>query len=115
MQPLTFTKRAAIKTLLVCLSIVLGVSASASELTGLKTSGLIGERMDGYLGIVQTDAPSDVHARVTEVNNKRRAAYQRIAEKNSLSLEEVAALAGRKTLAKTPPGQWVFTGTWQKK
>ena len=115
MQHLTFTLTAGLKVLLLGLGLVWGISASASPLTGLKSSGQIGERMDGYIGVVATNASDAVHAQVTEVNNKRRAAYQRIAEKNSLTLEEVAALAGRKTLQKTPPGQWIFTGTWQKK
>lgn len=115
MQRLTLTEKVSLKSLFICLSFIWGVSASASALTGLKDSGVIGERMDGYIGVVQSDAPSAVHAQVTEVNSKRRAAYQRIAEKNNLSLTEVAALAGRKTLQKTPRGQWIFTGTWQKK
>ena len=111
------TKNTTIKSLFLALALALAWSTaiSASPLTELKASGLIGERMDGYLGVVQTDAPKDVHAQVEEINTKRRAAYQRIATKNSLTLEDVAALAGKKTLQKTPTGQWVFTGTWRKK
>ena len=115
MQRLILTQKTTVTALVVCLSLFWGINANASPLTGLKNNGLIGERMDGYIGVVQSDASSAIHAQVTEVNNKRRAAYQRIADKNKLSLEEVAALAGRKTIQKTPPGQWIFTGTWQKK
>ena len=109
------TKNTTIKSLFLALALAWSTAISASPLTELKASGLIGERMDGYLGVVQTDAPKDVHAQVEEINTKRRAAYQRIATKNSLTLEDVAALAGKKTLQKTPTGQWVFTGTWRKK
>ena len=60
------TKNATIKSLFLALALALAWSTaiSASPLTELKASGLIGERMDGYLGVVQTDAPKDVHAQV---------------------------------------------------
>ena len=53
---------------------------------------------------------------VKEVNAKRKAEYERIAEKNGLSLEQVEALAGKKTIEKTRTGDWIFiNGGWQKK
>ena len=53
---------------------------------------------------------------VKDVNDKRRAEYQRIARSNELTLEEVEALAGRKAIERTAAGGWIRTnGGWRQK
>lgn len=90
--------------------------AFSAELGQAKSDGLVGERADGYLGLVQEDAPADVVNLVKEVNDKRRAEYQRIASSNDLSLEDVQALAGRKAIERTAAGGWILTnGGWRQK
>ncbi len=92
------------------------VPAFAADLDQAKDDGLIGERADGYLGLVDSSAADDVRALVAEINGKRKAQYERIASKNDLSLEEVEALAGKKTIEKTQSGHWVRqNGGWQQK
>lgn len=96
--------------------ILTSVSAFAADLNQAKRDGLIGERADGYLGLVVDSAPADVRALVTDINNKRRAEYRRIAQQNNLTLEQVQALAGKKAIEKTRPGEWIRTnGGWQRK
>ena len=76
--------------------LILSVAAApvfAVELDQAKNDGLIGERADGYLGVVDANADAAVVALVNDVNAKRKAEYQRIAAKNGLSLEQVQALA----------------------
>jgi uncharacterized protein len=91
-------------------------AALAADLEQAKRDGLVGERADGYLGLVVARVPADVAALVTDVNERRRTEYQRIALQNGIALAEVEALAGRKAIEKTAPGGWIFTnGGWRRK
>jgi len=91
-------------------------AAFAADLDQAKRDGLVGERADGYLGLVDTSAPSDVRVLVADVNEKRKAEYQRIAAGNSLEMAQVEALAGKKAIERTQPGGWILlNGGWQKK
>jgi uncharacterized protein YdbL (DUF1318 family) len=91
-------------------------AALAAELEPSKRSGLVGERADGYLGLVVATVPADVAALVNDVNRRRRAEYERIASQNGLERTEVEALAGRRAIERTAPGDWVFTnGGWKRK
>ena len=88
----------------------------AADLDQAKRDGLIGERADGYLGLVQTSAPEDVVGLVKTINNKRREKYQQIAKSNELTLEQVQALAGKKAIDRTQAGGWILTnGGWKQK
>lgn len=91
--------------------------ALALTLDEAKAQGLVGERPDGFVGIVVTNPPPELRALVGEVNDKRRAAYEEIARKNGVPVDAVAALAGRKLIEKTPPGQWIMDaqGNWMRK
>lgn len=90
--------------------------AFAVELDEVKADGLVGERADGYLGLVDTSAPDDVVDLVAEINDKRRAEYERIATANDLSVEQVQALAGKKAIARTISGHWILVnGGWEQK
>ncbi|MEZ5557978.1 MAG: YdbL family protein [Pseudomonadales bacterium] len=100
----------------IVLALLLGVSALAADLDQAKRDGLVGERADGYLGLVVDSVPRDVADLVEEVNAKRRAEYQRIADSNSLELSQVEALAGKKAIERTAAGGWVrFNGGWERK
>ncbi|HFD16193.1 MAG TPA: DUF1318 domain-containing protein [Rhodospirillales bacterium] len=89
----------------------------ALSLAEAKAKGWVGERADGYLGLVDPKAPAAARALVEEVNAKRRKAYEAIARKNGVPVEAVAAIAGEKAIAKTPPGQYVMgtDGRWRRK
>lgn len=99
------------------LALVLVTSAAfAATLDQAKSDGLIGERTDGYLGLVDATASVDVVKLVTDVNEKRKAEYQRIAKANDLTMGQVQALAGKKALNKTRSGDWILVnGGWQHK
>ncbi len=93
------------------------IPALALSLAEAKAKGWVGERVDGYLGLVTADAPAAAKALVEEINAKRRKAYEAIARKNGVPVEAVAAIAGEKAVAKTPKGQYVMgaDGKWRKK
>lgn len=90
--------------------------AYAIDLDQAKSEGLVGETMEGYLGVVDDSAPEAVQTLVEEVNARRRAEYQRIAEQNGIDVAQVEALAAKKAIEKTPVGEWVrVNGTWRQK
>lgn len=101
-----------------CLAILmlLALPLSAADLAQAKAQGWVGEQMNGYLGLVRSDAPADVKSLVAAINHQRRAEYERIARKNGVSSEDVARLAAQKVISQTPPGQYVQTPSgWQRR
>lgn len=106
-----------ISSLLVTIILLAGAGfAVAADLQSAKSDGLVGEQLNGYLGIVDAGASSDVRALVKDVNAKRKAKYESIANQNSTSLETVELLAGKKAVEKTQAGNYIQTATgWKKK
>ena len=87
----------------------------ALTLDEAKSKGLVGEKSDGYLGLVSTGS-GEAQALTNEVNQKRRQAYEEIARRNGTSLNAVETLAGEKAVANTKPGNFVEgSGGWVKK
>lgn len=91
-------------------------TAVAVDLAGAKSAGFVGEKPDGYLGIVK-NAPPDVHKLVQNINSKRRAKYLSIAKKNNQELRVVESLVGKKLINGTKPGNYYMNqdGKWAKK
>lgn len=91
------------------------LQAFALSLDEAKSKGWVGERMDGYLGpVVET---AEVVALVKDINNQRRAEYQRIAAGNGQPVDTIQKLAAQKAYEKTPSGFYVQSpqGGWVKK
>lgn len=93
------------------------VPAGSVELEDAKGRGLVGERADGFVGVVVANPTPDVVALADSVNAKRRARYAEIAAKNGTAVDAVAALAGAKLIERAPTGQWVTDaeGNWYRK
>lgn len=110
-----FSKITKLTTGVLALGLMLGsLTAFAIGLDDAKARGLVGETVDGYLGAVEASA--EVNALVADINAKRKAEYQRIAQKNGIDLSTVEALAGKKAIEKTPAGQYVqIEGAWVRK
>lgn len=89
--------------------------AWAQSLDQAKASGLVGERPDGLLGIVQNQA--GVQALVDRVNAERMEAYRRIAGENNLSMEVVQARAGARLIERVAAGEYYMTpqGNWVRR
>lgn len=110
--------RWSIGTWVVLLVLTLALPALADpDLESAKAQGVVGERADGYLGIVVASPTPEVKALADHVNAKRRAAYQEIARKNGTDVDAVAAMAGAKLVERTPRGGWVTdaSGNWRRK
>ncbi len=113
----------ALRTLLIsiCLSLAafaFAPTASAGDpvIDAAISSGTVGERIDGYLGVVGT-AETAVVRKVQDINNRRRAVYEQTARDNNTTVQIVAQLAGEKQIAKLQPGQFYMdeTGAWKSK
>ena len=89
--------------------------ARADALDDAKARGLVGERPDGYLGVV--GGGGAVRALVERVNGERRTRYAAIAKRTGSSVRDVGILAGRKLIGRTPSGGFVMDarGRWVRK
>ena len=107
--------RMTIGAVFVALCVGTGVPAWALSLDEAKAKGQVGEKASGYLGAV-TGENADVQALVSDINQKRRQAYEEIAKRNGTSLNSVETLAGEKAIQNTKPGNMVEgPGGWVKK
>jgi uncharacterized protein len=91
--------------------------AEAASLDQAKAAGQVGERIDGYVGVVDAGAPGDVKALVEQINAERKAKYAEIAQKQGAPVAAVAQIAGKKLIERAPKGQYIMgtNGQWQKK
>lgn len=92
-------------------------TAFAATLQSAKDAGWIGEKPDGYLGLVRDEAPADVKALVDDVNAKRRAHYGKIAKQQGVPAAEVEKVGGATAIEKTRSGHFVMDqqGRWRRK
>ena len=111
---MTLMKKLAMTVAALGVSFSLGTPAFALDLDAAKAGGLVGEVNSGYIAVVKGGA--EVQALVDEINRKRRDHYQKIADKNGISLLAVEVRAGQKAIEKTAPGGFINTGEgWEKK
>ncbi len=79
-----------------------------------RAAGQVGEKMDGYLGVVGSETP-ELKRIVNDINIKRRAVYSERAKANNATLEEYALTAGCQAILATKPGEKYQApdGSWQ--
>lgn len=101
-----------IRMTLVLMALSISATASAvtlqeamSQIGAVKAQGLIGERPNGYLGVVRDEQNARQIADL--INDARRAEYARIAEQNNIAVSDVEAMAGKRAIERTPPGQYI--------
>lgn len=113
----------AIRTLLVTFALGLAAlafapaaSAGDPQIDAAISAGQVGERIDGYLGVVGS-ADAAVVRKVQDINNRRRAVYEETASANGTTVQIVAQLAGEKQIAKLQAGQYFMdaSGSWTQK
>lgn len=99
-------------TALALIGTVLVVPAFALDLKEARSSGLVGEKLDGYVAGLKSTP--DVQALVTDVNGKRQQEYARISKENGQPVSVVAKLAAEQIINRlesgsfyqTPDGKW---------
>lgn len=79
-----------------------------------RSAGQVGEKMDGYLGIVGASTP-ELRRLVNDINIKRRAVYAERAKATNATLEEYALTAGCQAILATVPGEkyQAPSGNWE--
>ena len=98
------------------LALGLGGAAMAGPLGDAKAAGWVGERIDGYLGVI-AGAPASATTLAKGINSKRRAKYKGIAAANGSTIEAVQMLVGKKLIGRARPGEMVMntSGQWVRK
>ena len=86
----------------------------AIGLDAAKDQGLVGEKDNGYLGLVVNQ--NDAQSLIDDINAKRKAVYVELAAKNGITLQQVEKLAAKKAYEKTSSGHYLWVdGQWTKK
>lgn len=107
-------KFSSLRFILVGFCLLFSTLTLALDLDEAKQKGWVGEKDNGYLGLVV--AEPEVQGLVEEVNKKRHAIYLNLANKNNIALEQVEKLAAKKAYAKTAIGHYIWLeGAWVKK
>lgn len=80
-----------------------------------KTDNLVGERIDGYLALVNANAPAHVQAAVNEINIRRKSVYTKLARSGGTEVAVIARLSGEKLIAKAAPSTKIMgdDGVWR--
>lgn len=89
--------------------------AQSTTLQQAQAQGFVGERTDGYIGIVK-NAPG-IARLVDDTNLKRRQLYRDIARKNGIPLDAVENLAAEKAVQRAESGEFIHdaNGNWVRK
>jgi uncharacterized protein len=82
-----------------------------------KADSQVGEKPDGYLGLVDENAPEIIKKMVIDTNERRKARYEDVALRRGSSLESVLEIAGKRLAANAKPGDLLLdaNGIWTKK
>lgn len=94
-----------------------GANAASPMIEEAKSKCIVGEQSDGYLGIVDDAAASEaVKREVRSINQQRKAAFADLAARNGVTIEDAAALTGKRLVEGAPSGQCVQLpdGTWAR-
>ena len=79
-----------------------------------RAGGQVGEKMDGYLGVVGSQ-PAAVERLASDINIRRRENYAQKAQEQRVTLQEYAFTQGCILIARTEPGERYQApdGSWQ--
>lgn len=111
-----------LRTLILSLVLVFGGLAYAQgrgdpQIESARAEGVIGERIDGYIGVVGS-ADAEIIRKVQDINNRRRALYEQKAQETGTTVQQVARIAGERQLAeRVGPGEFYMdeSGSWKRK
>ena len=102
---------------LVAMSLAAPVSAQRDPAyEAARSAGRVGEKMDGYLGIVGA-ADGALRSVVDDINIRRRANYASRAQAQGATLEEYAFTQGCVLISRTQAGEMYQApdGSWQQR
>ena len=88
--------------------------AQTPAVNAARAAGIVGERYDGYLGIVGA-APTNLRSQVASINIQRRSIYSNLAASRRATPRDVGITAGCELLSRVGVGeayQWA-DGQWR--
>jgi uncharacterized protein YdbL (DUF1318 family) len=87
-----------------------------AEILAARRAGLIGERYDGYVGMVNSTASAELRRQVAALNIRRRTLYSNLAARKGVSREEVGITAACSLLRRLSVGEYYLLGQggWQR-
>ncbi len=102
-------------TTLFAIGVFFTVEAFAMELSQARAKGIVGERLDGYIGAIESS--SDASAVVNEINARRSKEYERISKENKQPVSVVGRVAAENIINGLPVGSFYqgADGSWRKK
>lgn len=91
-------------------------AAQSPAVTAAIDAGQVGERYDGYLGVVSAVSPA-VRAQVARINIERRSIYSNFATSRRVSPQDVGITAGCQLLGRVGVGQayLLSEGEWRRR
>ena len=92
-------------------------TAANQIINDAKSQCIIGEQVDGYLGVVSgKNASTEQLREMRSINQQRKAIYADLAKQNGVTVKVTAQLTAEKLIAKAKPGECVQTapGKWAK-
>jgi uncharacterized protein YdbL (DUF1318 family) len=94
----------------------LALAQDPAAIASAKRAGLIGERYDGYVGLVNPNASAEVRRQVAALNIRRRSLYSNLAARKGVSPEEVGITAACSLLRRIGAGEYYLLGQggWQR-
>lgn len=94
----------------------IGGAAAASKLDQYRADGVIAERYDGYVE-VRGSGPGDAASLVRQVNDERRAIYEKRAREQNVPVSAVGTLFAKKIVESAPRGTYfrLQNGQYQRK
>lgn len=100
---------------LALLGALIAFPALALDLHQARSTGLVGERLDGYAEALKTTP--ETQALVADVNAKRKQEYARISKENGQPVDAVAKLAAQQIIGNLGAGSSYqgADGGWKKK
>ena len=107
-------KRTVIIALFVA-AMIFTAQAFAADLAQARAKGIVGEKLDGYIGAVTPSA--EANAVVGEINARRRAEYEKISKENGQPVSVVGKVAAENIINGLPSGSLYQApdGSWKKK
>ena len=95
--------------------VALPMAADAQEssvVVEARAAGLIGERFDGYIGVVSAPSPG-LRAQVAAINIKRRSLFSSFAARRGVAAQDVGLTAACTLLGRVEVGQAYMLGDGQ--
>ncbi len=99
-----------------CLALPAGASQNPATIDAARQAGVIGERYDGYMGLVDTPS-AEVRRQVSAVNLRRRNLYIQLASRRNVNPQVVGIATACELIPRLAPGQFYMLGdgVWRRR